>query len=88
VSKCTVNGCLLSRPLYQTLRNSADLALETYQAVANEELPAVGVEGVVVEDAETALQARLRALQEATAHALGRLGHPPYELTLAARDAG
>lgn len=54
--------------VYQTLRNSPQLALETHQGVVDEQPPPLGVEGV--EDAEAALQARLRALQEAASHAL------------------
>jgi uncharacterized OsmC-like protein len=54
--------------VYQTLRNSPELALETCQATAEDEQPALGVDGV--EDAEAALQKRLRALQEAASHAL------------------
>jgi len=54
--------------VYQTLRNSPDLTLETHQGAIDEQQHPVGVEGV--EDAEAALQARLRALQEAASHAL------------------
>ena len=54
--------------VYQTLRNSPHLALETHQGVIDEARHPVGVEGV--EEAEAALQARLRALQQAASHAL------------------
>ncbi len=54
--------------VYQTLRSSPRLTLETHQLAAGEEQPVVGLEGV--EEAEAALQARLRALQAAACHAL------------------
>ncbi len=54
--------------VYQTLRTSPRLALETREVTAGDELPATGVEGV--EEAEAALQARLRALRAAASHAL------------------
>jgi uncharacterized OsmC-like protein len=54
--------------VYQTLRRSPRLALEAHPMVVGEEQPPVGLEGV--EQAEAALQARLRALQAAACHAL------------------
>ncbi len=54
--------------VYQTLRTSPRLALEARQVPAGEEPPPVGFEGV--EEAEAALQARLRALRAAASHAL------------------
>ncbi len=54
--------------VYQTLRKSPRLALETYQVAVGEEQPPVGTEGV--EEAETALQEQMRALQAAASHAL------------------
>ncbi len=54
--------------VYQTLRMSPQLGLEThFVAPGHEQLP-VGVEGV--EDAEAALEARLQALRLAASHAL------------------
>ncbi len=54
--------------VYQTLRRSPQLGLETYfMAPGQEQLP-VGVEGV--EDAEAAIEARLQALRLAFSHAL------------------
>ena len=54
--------------VYQTLLRSPRLALETRQLGAGEEQLPVGFEGV--EEAEAALQARLRALQAAASHCL------------------
>jgi uncharacterized OsmC-like protein len=54
--------------VYQTLRRSPQLALEVHQVAVGEEQPTVGIEGV--EEAEAALQSRLRALQAAASHAL------------------
>ncbi len=54
--------------VYQTLRHSPRLGLETHLVVPGQEPMAVGVEGV--EDAEAALKARLAALRAAAAHAL------------------
>ncbi len=54
--------------VYQTLRASPRLELETRFIAPGEEQLAVGVEGV--EDAEAAINARLRALRLAAAHAL------------------
>jgi uncharacterized OsmC-like protein len=54
--------------VYQTLRRSPRLALETHQLAEGEQQLPVGSEGV--EEAEAALQARLRALQAAASHAL------------------
>jgi uncharacterized OsmC-like protein len=54
--------------VYQTLCRSPRLALEAHQVTVGEEQPPVGLEGV--EEAEAALQVRLRALQAAAAHAL------------------
>ncbi len=54
--------------VYQTLLRSPRLAMETRQLGAGEEQLPVGFEGV--EEAEAALQARLRALQAAASHCL------------------
>lgn len=54
--------------VYQTLRRSPRLSLETHQLAEGEQQLPVGSEGV--EEAEAALQARLRALQAAASHAL------------------
>ena len=54
--------------VYQTLRRSPRLSLETHQLADGEQQLPVGSEGV--EEAEAALQARLRALQAAASHAL------------------
>lgn len=54
--------------VYQTLRQSPRLTLETFQVYAGGEQPTTGLEGV--EEAEAALKARLRALQAAAPHAL------------------
>ncbi len=54
--------------VYQTLRRSPRLELETHLMVPGQELSPVGIEGV--ENAEAALQARLRALRAAASHAL------------------
>ncbi len=54
--------------VYQTLRRSPRLALETHQLAEGEQQLPVGSEGV--EEAEAAMQARLRALQAAASHAL------------------
>lgn len=54
--------------VYQTLRRSPRLALETHQLAEGEQQLPVGSEGV--KEAEAALQARLRALQAAASHAL------------------
>ena len=54
--------------VYQTLRCSPRLELETRFAVPGQEQSPVGLEGV--EDAEAALQARIQALRAAAAHAL------------------
>lgn len=54
--------------VYQTLRRSPRLALETHQLAEGEQQLPVGSEGV--EEAEAALQARLRALGAAASHAL------------------
>lgn len=54
--------------VYQTLHSSPRLTLEVHQVAVGEEPPAVGLEGV--EEAEAALQKRLRALQAAASHAL------------------
>ena len=54
--------------VYQTLRRSPGLSLEAHQLAEGEQQLAVGLEGV--EEAEAALQARLRALQAAASHAL------------------
>jgi uncharacterized OsmC-like protein len=54
--------------IYQTLRRSPQLGLETsFVAPGQEQLP-VGIEGV--EDAEAAIEARLQALRLAFSHAL------------------
>ena len=54
--------------VYQTLRRSPRLELETHFVAPGEEPMAVGIEGV--EDAEAALQARIDALKAAASHAL------------------
>ncbi len=54
--------------VYQTLRSSPRLELETRFMVPGQEQSPVGIEGV--EDAEAALQARIQALRAAAAHAL------------------
>ncbi len=54
--------------VYQTLRNSPRLELETHFLDPGQEPMAVGIEGV--EDAEAALQARIDALKAAASHAL------------------
>ncbi len=54
--------------VYQTLRRSPRLELETHFVGPGEEPMAVGIEGV--EDAEAALQARIDALKAAASHAL------------------
>ncbi len=54
--------------VYQTLRKSPRLGLETHLLVPGQELSPVGIEGV--EDAEAALQARIQALRAAASHAL------------------
>ncbi len=54
--------------VYQTLRRSPRLELETHCVVPGEEPMAVGIEGV--EDAEAALQDRIDALKAAASHAL------------------
>ncbi len=54
--------------VYQTLRSSPRLELETRFMVPGQQQSSVGLEGV--EDAEAALQARLQALRAAAAHAL------------------
>ncbi len=54
--------------VYQTLRNSPRLGLETHLVAPGQEQLPVGVEGV--EDAEAALEARFQALQLAFSHAL------------------
>jgi uncharacterized OsmC-like protein len=54
--------------IYQTLRKSPRLGLETHLMAPGEEHLPVGVEGV--EDAEAALEARLQALRLAASHAL------------------
>jgi uncharacterized OsmC-like protein len=54
--------------VYQTLRNSPRLDLETHFLESGEALMLVGIEGV--EDAENALQARIDALRAAASHAL------------------
>ena len=54
--------------VYQTLRRSPRLSLETHQLAEGEQQLPVGSEGV--EEAEAALRARLRALQAAASHAL------------------
>ncbi len=54
--------------VYQTLRNSPRLELETHFLDPGQEPMAVGIEGV--EDAEAVLQARIDALKAAASHAL------------------
>ena len=54
--------------VYQTLRGSPRLELETRFAVPGQEQSPVGLEGV--EDAEAALRARIDALKAAASHAL------------------
>jgi len=54
--------------VYQTLRNSPRLELETHFLDPGEATMAVGIEGV--EDAEAALKARIDALKAAASHAL------------------
>ncbi len=54
--------------VYQTLRRSPQLGLETYFVAPGQEQLPVGVEGV--EDAEAAIEARLQALRFAASHAL------------------
>ncbi len=54
--------------VYQTLRNSPRLELETHFLVPGEAPMPVGIEGV--EDAEAALKARIDALKAAASHAL------------------
>jgi uncharacterized OsmC-like protein len=54
--------------VYQTLRNSPRLGLETHFLKPGQEPMPVGIEGV--EDAETALKARIDALKAAASHAL------------------
>ncbi len=54
--------------VYQTLRKSPRLELETHLMVPGQELSAVGIEGV--ENAEAALEARLQVLRAAASHAL------------------
>ena len=54
--------------VYQTLRKSPRLTLEAHEAAIGEAKSTIGVEGV--EEAEAALQARLRALQAAAGHVL------------------
>ena len=54
--------------VYQTLRRSPRLALETHIVGPGDEPMSVGIEGV--EDAEAALQARIDALKAAASHAL------------------
>ncbi len=54
--------------VYQTLRRSPQLGLETYFVAPGQEQLPVGVEGV--EDAEAAIEARLQALRLAFSHAL------------------
>jgi uncharacterized OsmC-like protein len=54
--------------VYQTLRNSPRLGLETEFVAAGHDHPPVGMEGV--EEAEAELQARLQALRAAASHAL------------------
>ena len=54
--------------VYQTLRQSPRLSLETHQLAAGDEEAPLGVEGV--EEAEAALHARLRSLRAAASHAL------------------
>ena len=54
--------------VYQTLRQSPRLGLETHLVVPGEAPMPVGIEGV--EDAEAAIEARLYALRLAASHAL------------------
>ncbi len=54
--------------VYQTLRKSPRLELETHLMVPGQELSPVGIEGV--ENAEAALEARLQVLRAAASHAL------------------
>ena len=54
--------------VYQTLRSSPKLGLETHFLAPGEALSPVGVEGV--EEAEAALEARLQVLRLAASHAL------------------
>ena len=54
--------------VYQTLRNSPRLELETHFLAPGEAPMPVGIEGV--EDAEAALKARIDALKAAASHAL------------------
>jgi len=54
--------------VYQTLRRSPQLGLETYFVAPGQAQLPVGVEGV--EDAEAAIEARLQALRLAMSHAL------------------
>ena len=54
--------------VYQTLRNSPKLGLETHFLAPGEAQSPVGVEGV--EEAEAALEARLQVLRLAASHAL------------------
>jgi len=54
--------------VYQTLRNSPRLGLQTEFVAAGHDHPPVGMEGV--EEAEAELQARLQALRAAASHAL------------------
>ncbi len=54
--------------VYQTLRSSPRVELETRFMVPGQEQSPVGIEGV--EDAEAALQARIQALRAAASHAL------------------
>ncbi len=54
--------------VYQTLRSSPRLELETRFVAPGQEQSPVGIEGV--EDAEAALRARLQALRAAASHAL------------------
>ncbi len=54
--------------VYQTLRNSPRIELETHFLDPGQEPMPVGIEGV--EDAEAALKARIDALKAAASHAL------------------
>ena len=54
--------------VYQTLRNSPQLGLETHFLAPGEQQSPVGIEGV--EEVEAALEARLQALRLAASHAL------------------
>ena len=54
--------------VYQTLRNSPRLELETHFLESGQEPMPIGIEGV--EDAEAALKARIDALKAAASHAL------------------